>query len=327
MRILYISGGQAPDYMCDMLFHGLRSLLGANVVDVNRIWFMYAHEFDRGGHDKSRLYGRGFTIYGLLGEDAAVDRTDISKKLRARYFDFVIYGSIHRCRLFLEEVLSLYPRDRVLFVDGEDEPDIVSQLLDYGIYFKREIAFAHRALRPIGFAIPESRIGTESRQKSKLLAFIDPRDPRTYIYRDEKAYYGDYAESLFAITLKKAGWDCLRHYEILANGCLPYFLDLDHCPPATMVFFPKYELRLAKALIESRGLAFFNTREGRLIWQGLEQRVDAILRRHCTTLALAHYVLETAAWLGNQRSSAFIPAPSSSVAQNIVQVGSPCPIF
>ncbi len=319
MRILYISGGQTPDYMCDMLFHGLRSLLGASVVDVNRIWFTYAHEFAAGGHDKSRLYGRGFTIYGLLGEDSAVDRTDIPQKLRTKYFDLVIYGSVHRCRLFLEEVLAFYPPYRVLLIDGEDEPDLVSPLLDRGIYFKREIAFAQRGLRPIAFAIPENRIGTVSRQKTKLLAFIDPRDPRTYIYHDERDYYGDYAESLFAVTKKKAGWDCLRHYEILANGCIPYFPDLDHCPPATMVFFPKYELCLAKRLIESRGLAFFDTHEGRTIWQGLERRVDAIFRRHCTTLALAQYVLETAAWLGDQPPCSILrqPAGSLSAAESI----------
>ena len=66
MRILYISGGQGPDYMCDMLFHGLRRTLGTDVVDVNRLWYMYAHEFREGTADKSKLYGRGFTLYGLL---------------------------------------------------------------------------------------------------------------------------------------------------------------------------------------------------------------------------------------------------------------------
>ncbi|HXW91620.1 MAG TPA: hypothetical protein VEK33_13810 [Terriglobales bacterium] len=316
MRILYISAGQAPDYMCDMLFHGLRILLGAEVVDVNRMWFMYAQEFAEGGHDRSRLYGRGFTMYGLLEEDSGVDRTDISQKLRTRYFDLVIYGSVHRCRLLLDEVLAFYPPQRVLFVDGEDEPDLVSPLLECGIYFKREIAFEHRDLRPIGFAIPESRIGSVARQKSKLLAFIDPRDLRTYIYHDETDYYGDYAQSLFAVTTKKAGWDCLRHYEILANGCIPYFPDLDDCPPATMVFFPKYELLWAKSMIESRGLEFFDTREGRTTWQGLEQRVEAIFRRHSTTLALAHYVLETAAWLGDQPAGSVLPAGSIPAARS-----------
>ena len=75
MRILYISGAEGPDYVCDMLFHGLRRLLGADVVDVNRLWYMYAHEFGEGRHDKSQLYGRGFTLYGLLDDDARPNRS------------------------------------------------------------------------------------------------------------------------------------------------------------------------------------------------------------------------------------------------------------
>jgi len=312
MRILYISGGQGPDYMCDMLFHGLRSLLGTDVIDVNRIWYMYAQEFGEGRHDKSKLYGRGFSVYGLLGEDSAVDRTDISRKLRTRYFDLVIYGSVHRCRLFLDETLAFYPPQQVLFVDGEDHAIILSQLLDWGIYFKREIVSEHPGVRPIQFAIPDTRIGTVAKQKVKLQAFIDPRDSRTYIYNDETAYYSDYAESLFGVTIKKAGWDCLRHYEIMANRCIPYFPDLDDCPPATMVFLPKYELRFAKNLLSSRGLAFFDTPEGRTTWETLQQRIEFILRRHCTTLALAHYVLETSAWAAHRNCAPVIAAAACS---------------
>jgi len=37
----------------------------------------------------------------------------------------------------------------------------------------------------------------------------------------------------------KAGWDCMRHYEILANKCIPYFVNLENCPTLTMVDFPK----------------------------------------------------------------------------------------
>ena len=31
----------------------------------------------------------------------------------------------------------------------------------------------------------------------------------------------------------------MRHYEILANGCLPYFINIDKCPGPTMASFPK----------------------------------------------------------------------------------------
>ena len=34
--------------------------------------------------------------------------------------------------------------------------------------------------------------------------------------------------------MKKAGWDCMRHYEISMNGCLPLMRDIGECPPFTM---------------------------------------------------------------------------------------------
>src|ERR1700739_426631 len=106
MRVLYISGGQGPDYLCDMLFHGLRSELGDGVIDDVRLWYMYANEFGAGKKDRSQLYGRGFTLYGLLRSDSGIDRTDIESKIRSRFFDLVIYGSIHRCAHLLREVLA-----------------------------------------------------------------------------------------------------------------------------------------------------------------------------------------------------------------------------
>jgi len=295
MRILYISGGQGPDYLCDMLFHGLRSELGPEVVDAERIWYMYADEFREGRHDRSKLYGRGFTVYGLLGSDGSVDRTDIENKIRTRYFDLVIYGSIHRCGRFLRDVLLAYPPGQILFVDGEDQTTVIPDLLGRGIYFKRELASSIPGVMPIEFAIPEEKFDTAPRPKVKLTAFIDPRDKQTYIHATEASYYGDYAESLFGVTMKKAGWDCLRHYEIMANGCVPWFLELERCPQTTMAFLPKYELDLAKRLLDLRGLSFFETREGLEVWLELQQRIEAIARRRCTTRALAQYVLETAA--------------------------------
>lgn len=94
-------------------------------------------------------------------------------------------------------------------------------------------------LFPIGFSIHDSKIVSNIQEKSQLLAPLIPGDVKTYIYRDEKTYYDDYKKSWFGITHKKAGWDCMRHYEILACGCIPLFKDLESCPNDTMTFFPK----------------------------------------------------------------------------------------
>ena len=295
MRILYISGAQGPDYLCDMLFHGLRSELGAEVVDAARLWYMYADEFGPGKHDRSKLYGRGFTVYGLLSSDESVDRSDLENKVRSAFFDLVIYGSIHRCCYLLREVLSSYPAEKIIFIDGEDQTELIAAVLGRGIYFKRELDSPAANVWPIQFAIPEERIATAARPKVKLQAFIDPRDTRTYIHTTESSYYGDYAESLFGITKKKAGWDCLRHYEIMANACVPWFLGLEACPAGTLIQLPKGELLTAKNLLESRGLAFFETGKGMQVWLDLQRQIESALRQNCTTRALARYVLQTVA--------------------------------
>ena len=31
----------------------------------------------------------------------------------------------------------------------------------------------------------------------------------------------------------------MRHYEMLGNGCIPYFLNIEKCPAHTMAHFPK----------------------------------------------------------------------------------------
>jgi hypothetical protein len=95
------------------------------------------------------------------------------------------------------------------------------------------------AVYPITFSIPQIKIINNKYKKEKLLSSLIPGDKSTYIYNIEEEYYNEYRNSYFAITSKKAGWDCLRHYEIIANGCIPYFIDIDKCPPNTLYLFPK----------------------------------------------------------------------------------------
>lgn len=92
---------------------------------------------------------------------------------------------------------------------------------------------------PISFSIPSIKIVNEIPTKTQILSSLIPGDGRTYIYKTEEDYYNNYKKSLFAITKCKSGWDCMRHYEILACGTIPYFIDLDKCPNNTMTNFPK----------------------------------------------------------------------------------------
>lgn len=303
MKILYLSGAKGPDYLCDIIYHGLRTLLGPDVVDVARLDFMY----HRIGESWT-----AFTLYNLLDPEPEPDRTDIEHKIRSRYFDIILYGSVLRDRRFLPLVLDTYAHNRVGFLDGEDEIDTsyigYERIPEQNLhpweaknavvprdcpYFKRELSSAARAI-PISFGIPRQKIidpiPTKVRTKVRLMALCDPRDRSTYIYsmENQAEYYQQYGESYFGFTRRQGGWDCMRHYEILAAGAIPYFENIEQCPAGTLTFLPKDTLLAARALCDR--------------WTGCSQDIDdytkmlACLRfaltNYLTTEALAKYVIE-----------------------------------
>lgn len=289
MKILYLSSAAMPDYQCDMLFHGFRALFGDDVVDVNRLWYMYAGSFAADPPSRHALYGKGFTLYGLVGDDN-VDRTDIPAKIRTRYFDLIVYGSVRRAHPFLLEVMEHYDRTDIVFIDGEDLSHVSDVIRRCGLYFKRELYEDLRWVYPVQFCIPEERIVADPPEKSRVLAHIDPRDRSTYIYDTEEDYYADYRRSLFGVTTKKAGWDCLRHYEIMANGAVPHFPDLADCPPLTMPFLPKYEIMRLDPVARTAGALPLPEDQAALYQAGLRRVMD-VLRTRLTTRAMAEYIL------------------------------------
>jgi len=92
---------------------------------------------------------------------------------------------------------------------------------------------------PFSYCIPDEFIVSSVPEKTKLKSFIIPGDKPSFGAGEQDKYYNEYRTSRFAVTRKKGGWDCLRHYEILANGCIPIFEKLEECPFFTMTTFPK----------------------------------------------------------------------------------------
>jgi hypothetical protein len=107
---------------------------------------------------------------------------------------------------------------------------------------KNELDYnSNKSIHPFSFYIPDECIVTEIPEKTRLLASIIPGDLSTYIFKNKEKEYNDmYKKSRFALTKKKGGWDCLRHYEILMNGCIPLFENLNNCPSYTMTTYPKH---------------------------------------------------------------------------------------
>lgn len=140
---------------------------------------------------------------------------------------------------------------------------------------------------PISFSIPSQKILDNIAEKRTLFAAIIPGIASTYIYNDEQDYYNGYRESVFGKTKRKAGWDCLRHYEILANGCIPYFEGLNQCPTNTMTHFPKELVKEAMATLET------TTELNSELVKGYCQKLLDYTREHLSTKAMASYVLRT----------------------------------
>jgi hypothetical protein len=289
MKVLYVCSGQGEDYQCDALFHGLRELLGADAVDANRIGSLYEQPADAIGS----MYGRGYTLYGNL-PNIEVDREKIETRIEALYFDLVIFGSIWRCDSYLKLVLRHYPANRVVFIDGEDHTRVRWPLLGRGIYFKRELGRPLAPfLHPIYFAVPAKKFLTDEdfevnlQRKTRLFAPCDPRDRSTYVFHTESAYYRQYQESYFGVTMKKAGWDCMRHHEIVAQGSAPYFLGLENCPSGTLHLLPRPLLLQLRELADSE----MTSPEAHDRYSSLMTKLFHFCVCNFTTVALAQYVL------------------------------------
>ncbi len=101
-------------------------------------------------------------------------------------------------------------------------------------------------VRPLAFSIPSIKVadfGSIVKTKEFPRHIVDPEVAATvknaffsaigsdsYSFDTEPEYYADLQSSRFGVTTRRAGWDCLRHYELAANGCVLCFRDLDSKP-------------------------------------------------------------------------------------------------
>ncbi len=191
-----------------------------------------------------------FTLYGKLSHLPKVESSEIIvDKIKSRFYDLIIYGSVYthdgmprrQCLDYIDHVLTYYPKNKIHFIDGSDSSwnfACSSGLSQYGTVWKTQLEDIG-AGNPICFGIPESQLITSNPLKEKIFADIIPGNSKTYVFSDERSYYNDYATSYYGMTWKKGQWNCMRHLEILANKCVPYFPDIEDCPPFTMISFPK----------------------------------------------------------------------------------------
>jgi len=155
--------------------------------------------------------------------------------------------------------------------------------------------YIEETIYSLPYCIPDELIvSTEEALAAKKTVFasVNPNDRNTYIYGpgQEKEYYNMYKEARFAYTCKKGGWDCLRHYEIMANGCIPIFQNIEQCPEKTLCTFPKELLiHVYKELLPWDE----NSAEKKLKYAFYLSKMMENIREYCTCSKMAEYVIET----------------------------------
>jgi hypothetical protein len=283
------------DYLCDSVFYGLSQLPNVEITDAPRLWYMYKNEFTPNGpHNLSSLYGRGFTVWGLMDE-SNVDRSNIEQNIQNHYYDLVILSRVDHVSPYIDLILENYKPNEIVTLDGLDETEIFNFFTNASTYFKRELLDSGGAkVLPISFGIPDEKCRLTPQIKTQTFSRSVPVIPgQGYIFDNQDEYHDDYAKSLFGITHKKAGWDCMRHYEILANRCIPYFTDINDLPDNICKTLPKELLKYAKARVDKQGPEYFLPgNPGWQEYQDLEEEIHARFMMHGPASKVAEYILK-----------------------------------
>lgn len=209
-----------PNYVPDLLLHGLRKLLGPNVVDYPRKECLYRGVLGVGVCPDDQLCPNWFPT-----DDNGIGREDIQTKINKGYFNYIFCDV--RASFFLESILSQWPNGLVL-VDGEDHPVKITP----GPYVicRRESDGTDFSI-PLPMALPE-----------EILKWITSYDNNTKIY--SVGFLGSVAEisderKIIVENIARYYPDSLLHTTIVPSENNPnpanrfgrndYYLNLQKC--------------------------------------------------------------------------------------------------
>ena len=256
--------GFVSDYQSDAIFHGLVKKLGKDVHTYYNLWWHHKSEKEKDPDRFNKIWGNGFTMYGLLDErEYTRARIHYNLLFLSGSYDAVVIPIHHTMNKQDEQLQAIinffaergYEKNQIIVIDGWDQEYINKEIAESCTYYKREMKDHHEEYaHPISFAIPKEKIRrlNDSKRKAAFAPLIpvnqsiDPSYMSTYVYDTEESYYDMYQTAYFSYTSKKGGWDTLRHYEIIANGSVPFFVDMESCPEYTLCNFPKQKAIQAK---------------------------------------------------------------------------------
>ncbi len=141
-------------------------------------------------------------------------------------------------------------------------------------------------LHPISYSFPAERMVPYISFKKDHMA------NHQYQFTNENEYLEHYRTALFGKTTKRAGWDCMRHYEILSQGTIPYFPNLEKLPPKTMVNFPKQLVLDLNTKYYSKTLDEIYRESSSIVYNDLNELLN-YTKENLTTEKSVETILET----------------------------------
>jgi hypothetical protein len=143
VKILFLTH-YFPNYVADLLLHGLRKLLGPGVVDFPRKDCLYDGVLGIGVCPDNQRCDNWFPT-----DESGIDRDDMPSKIRNGYFDLIVCD--YRCVPDYAEQLDKYA-NRIAIIDGEDQPQNIPT--GRHVIFRRETDGADFSI-PLPMALPE----------------------------------------------------------------------------------------------------------------------------------------------------------------------------
>ncbi len=239
MKVLFLctrNPNTQGDYLELTLVHGLRNLLGEDFVEFPKKKILYG---DFSESPINELHGKGMTFCTSPIEDITYDRDN----LRPIDFDVIIHGSgfIYGDKWNVNHSNQFYTDGNDLYGNAERKIVYMGQSIIGAQFlskcFKRELVEELSSVWPIGFGIPANKITPINLQiKNQLFQQTAPADAcfknnSTQKFNTEEEYYKDIQQSWFGLTCAKGGIECLRHYELMANGSVLLFKDYNNKHP------------------------------------------------------------------------------------------------
>ena len=247
-------------------------------------------------HDWEKKYIEFFSkwnpifIQGDLLHDCAVMRdAPILIHSNSTLCWFMSFLSNHKKKRYIPRT-HFYKGQSLLQIEENDILQDVSPLPHQDVYTLNYQQFLKKTIYPLSYCIPDECIVKESKvaaMKTTEFASLIPGQNSTYTFgaHQEEEYNKMYQTALFAITQKKGGWDCLRHYEILANGCIPLFQDLENCPAHILTTLPK------KLIMEASQILLPWNYNNKPIYDFYLRSIMKHVRENCSTSATVNYFL------------------------------------